>query len=287
MRASAVVLLLAPEHLTAANLRKRYLLSLSEDSKRLQIVLAAEMRLLDSFFCSPMPRHTKSPTLWSHRNWLMKRFRPHLYGELAPDILNLSLTLKSELKVIQLAAAHHPRNYYAFDYLRDLINHLEPCSEELSIYYDNVRNKVRAEYARHAIPAIQKFCEAHISDTSAWSALLFLLRTTGIHEISHQALAAILDLVTIYKWKGEAVWAFLRTAIAGGVQLQGSERHELEAQLKAFVAKLDEAPPVLGTKRKRGEDANELLIERDVVSVLERAKSAIQYISSNTTQDGV
>ncbi|KAI4137993.1 MAG: hypothetical protein LQ340_008078, partial [Diploschistes diacapsis] len=99
LASSAVLLLLHPEHLTAANERKRALLRLhdlllphrspspppphaaSRTHRRPPHDLPVEQDLLltTSLLTSPLRRHAKSPTLWAHRLWLLTYFRfPHI-----------------------------------------------------------------------------------------------------------------------------------------------------------------------------------------------------------------
>lgn len=282
MRASAVILLLSPEHLTAANIRKRYILSLSNDSSALVDALAAELRLLDSFFCSPLPRHTKSPTLWSHRRWLITSFMAQLCYRPAADGGSPSVTLSSELEVIQSAAVHHPRNYYAFDYLRKLVANILPGLDTVVSGQEEKRGATRAQLATEALTVMQKFCQAHLSDISAWSALLFLLRTAANVDKSFVALMTIIEMAIKYRWKNESVWVFLRTAIAGGVQLSEEQTGELESCLWSYVTDLEEALPPAAHSSHEG-SADEFLADRDTATVLGRAKSALGYMSKNAT----
>ncbi|KAI0552746.1 hypothetical protein F4679DRAFT_49596 [Xylaria curta] len=66
--ATSILLLMDPEHLTAANIRKR---ALSVPSNLTQATLKKEKWFVDTLLTARLHRHTKSPTLWSHRRWLV------------------------------------------------------------------------------------------------------------------------------------------------------------------------------------------------------------------------
>ncbi|TAQ86916.1 hypothetical protein B7494_g4771 [Chlorociboria aeruginascens] len=70
---TAVILLINPEHLTAANARKRLIQACQARSgTELHAALAEELMFTDSMLTSQLHRHTKSPTLWGHRRWLVE-----------------------------------------------------------------------------------------------------------------------------------------------------------------------------------------------------------------------
>jgi hypothetical protein len=88
LRATAVILFQSPEHLTACNIRKRNLVELMrrhEDNVNAEVdsrtsselllgALFYELTLTKSLLSSQLPRHAKSPTLWTHRRWLFTTF---------------------------------------------------------------------------------------------------------------------------------------------------------------------------------------------------------------------
>lgn len=190
-----MLLVCDPEHLTAANLRKRHLCDVKDN---LQGAVQYELWILDSLLTSPLKRHTKSPTLWSHRRFLYQRF---------PNLLNPDL----ELQTILQSAEKHPMNYYAFDYARRLTN-LNTSSAQ----------------------TVFSYCKVHVSDTSAWMFLLFLLinhchdpiwEWTIIEETTNRCLK--------FNFKQESVWSFLRLALVSNRWRGLGEREHLLLTLEA------------------------------------------------------
>ncbi|KAJ6179221.1 hypothetical protein N7519_009682 [Penicillium mononematosum] len=118
-----MMLLFDCEHLTACNWRKRRLWAamaqcpgISNQTSAATELLEAELTLMSSYQCSPLHRHTKSPTLWHHRLWVVVHLlqKRHWSPE---DLLKLQRT---ELEVVLRAGELHPKNYYAFSYMRQL-----------------------------------------------------------------------------------------------------------------------------------------------------------------------
>ncbi len=136
LKPSLILLLFDPEHLTAANARKRHLLARSSgldyEPDALREDVSAELTLLESLCTSPLHRHSKSITLFSHRRWVVRTFHRLMYeepvGEGAADAAcntNPSRTWQTfcqrELDMVLRAGARHPKNYVAFSYLRWLL----------------------------------------------------------------------------------------------------------------------------------------------------------------------
>lgn len=92
LSATRVLLLWDPNHITAANFRKRHLLSRSQfkaaSISNLQStphhsappaasflsILRSELSFLTSLVTSPLPKAPKASTLWAHRLWLVRSF---------------------------------------------------------------------------------------------------------------------------------------------------------------------------------------------------------------------
>ncbi|CZR59634.1 uncharacterized protein PAC_09528 [Phialocephala subalpina] len=200
--ATAVILLMDPEHLTAANTRKR-LIQLFQDGPEaeLKAALKKEFLFVDSYLTSRLHRHTKSPTLWSHRRWLLE--------------VSASLHLKHDIlrdleDVILVAAERHPKNYYAWSHMRWLTH---TCSTESSSVNE----------LPQIITVVKNWCLRHPGDTSGFSFLLFGLSHSkfanlGDSDISNTCSAVCTDVLRLavsFKWTHESVWVFLRTAVAG------------------------------------------------------------------------
>ncbi|KAL8969751.1 MAG: hypothetical protein Q9183_001848 [Haloplaca sp. 2 TL-2023] len=139
--ASGVLQLWDGNHLTACGFRKRYLLRLrdacsgsdsrgainrdvdqeaTKEGKSIKEVVQREWLWLSSLLTSPLYRHTKSETLWSHRIWLLRNFSM----EVMSDGESRGAWLRKELEVVMKAGDSHPRNYYAWWYGRLLVRFL-------------------------------------------------------------------------------------------------------------------------------------------------------------------
>ncbi|KAF4342984.1 prenyltransferase [Fusarium beomiforme] len=192
-RSTAVMLLMDPEHLTAANARKRLIRNKLEDS-HLQKILHDEKHLVDSLLTSRLHRHTKSPTLWNHRRWLMEQLRLH----------NIDVPVEDDLtRIIMVSGERHPRNYYAWCHARYLVNtFILPSSSS-------------QEEILRMIITMQKWCFAHHNDISGWQFLIFLLdkQPAETSPVFHETL----KLAASFKWGNESVWYFLRHVAARGV----------------------------------------------------------------------
>ena len=224
MQAARLILLYDPEHLTAANFRKRRLVTLSKrysaSDNILQSALRAELLLLDSILTSPLHRQTKSPTLWHHRAWLLRL-------EMAAAFLQRQPFLEAELHIVLQAAGRHPCNYYAWQYARGLLHYLQESTR-------GVNNGAVA-----FITNVKSFCFTHPSDTSAWSFLLFLLARIEIPLASYDLVGDVLAFVFNMRLPHTSVWVFLRTAICAGWPRNCIAKADILAQLREFVGQLE------------------------------------------------
>jgi len=194
LAATAVVLLMDPEHLTAANTRKRLLQEAIDtaDCPPAESV-ARERHLLDSFLTSHLHRHTKSPTLWSHRRWLVDYSASlGLPADVAADITN----------VVMVSAKRHPRNYYAWCHARWLTGLLTAPGSEAD------RSRV--------LSATKNWCFQQHTDISGWSFLYFQLvdARSVAAEVCSSTFVEVVKLARSLRWTNESVWVFLRTMAA-------------------------------------------------------------------------
>ncbi|KAK1243290.1 hypothetical protein MKX07_003918 [Trichoderma sp. CBMAI-0711] len=192
-RATAVILLMDPEHLTAANTRKRLLRDAIKSGTDIGSNLQDELYFIDSLLTSRLHRHTKSPTLWSHRQWLMQQFQHH---NLAIDPTN---TMKS---VILIAAERHPRNYYAWLHARYLT---QAVAETAS-------SQEQEQHLSGILGAAHKWALAHHDDVSGWAFLMFFLDRHP--EYAGPVVGEATRRAVSYHWRNEAVWYFLRNIVA-------------------------------------------------------------------------
>jgi hypothetical protein len=203
LRSTAVILLMDPEHLTAANMRKR-LITNKLDDRNLGDILQLEKHLVDSLLTSRLHRHTKSPTLWNHRRWLMEQFR----------LRGTTVTVEDDLaRIIMISGERHPRNYYAWCHARYLIKtFILPSSNA-------------EEALSRIITTTQKWCFAHHNDISGWQFLIFLLDKQPTETSS--VFRETLKLTGSFKWRNESVWYFLRHVAARGATI--TDRDEFES----------------------------------------------------------
>ena len=202
--ATAVMLLMDPEHLTAANARKRLIQKSQRDPKaNLEQILKRELHLVDSYLTSRLHRHTKSPTLWSHRRWILDVCKSS----------QMEYDIHHDLKTVALVAAErHPRNYYAWCHLRWLVQSFTTCSGI----------PITASDFDRLLPVVKDWCLRHPADTSGLSFLLFCLSIPGnFGEVSKMQLRSsicseVLRLAVSFQWTHETIWVFLRTLIASG-----------------------------------------------------------------------
>lgn len=248
LAATAVQLLMDPEHLTAANTRKRVLVRRSASggsSSRgtLAHAVRAEFRLVDSLLTSRLHRHTKSPTLWSHRRWLVQRCAEWSSSSSSPLLLPAAAVADVHdvlRRVVMVSAERHPRNYYAWCHARFLVGPLvspSPSSSRSGEEEDGVDDDYGDDGALEKIlDTTKRWAFGHHTDVSGWSFLWwFLLQSLGatgavVQEASRRGrrrrraaavVAEAAELAVSLRWANESVLAFLRTAAASGLLPHG------------------------------------------------------------------
>ncbi|KAK1777007.1 hypothetical protein QBC45DRAFT_434628 [Copromyces sp. CBS 386.78] len=194
--ATAVILLMDPEFLTAANTRKRLVQKqLLDDNQMAWTVLTKEKAFLDSLLTSRLHRHTKSPTLWNHRRWLVGHYSSRgLMVDVVGDIKN----------IVSVAGERHPRNYYAWCHAR---------------YLAGILGKEDSDY-ENLLMVVKHWCCQHHNDVSGWSFLYYLLdnldRSRQNTRIISSTFSEVLNYVASCRLTNESVWVFLRTLAASG-----------------------------------------------------------------------
>jgi protein prenyltransferase alpha subunit repeat containing protein 1 len=223
--ATAVILLMDPEHVTAANSRKKMIQQLRTDSEaELHGVLSRELLVIDSFLTSWLHRHTKSPTLWGHRRWLLQVLCS----------LNFPHDIERDLqKVVLVAAERHPRNYYAWLHLRWLVQNLQEQDD------GNPGDPPVLDQSK-ILSVVKDWCLRHPSDTSGWSFLLFQLFSIELPksvwaETYSSICREVLGIASSFQWTHESVWVFLRTLVASG-KIQEEQRSSFFKTVEAAVA---------------------------------------------------
>ncbi|ROV95765.1 hypothetical protein VPNG_08743 [Cytospora leucostoma] len=194
LAATSVMLLMDPENLTAANARKRLSIAEGHESReRLLSLIKRDGCFIDSLLTSRLHRHTKSPTLWSHRRWLVQTASSH---GIQPDVVGV---VKN---VVMIAGERHPRNYYAWCHARWLTG-LIPDDDDK----DNILEQL--------VVVTKGWCFRNHTDTSGWSFLHFLLTRLG-GPTSLAVLEETTGLAASLQWANESTWIFLRTLAASG-----------------------------------------------------------------------
>lgn len=215
--ATAVILLMDPEHLTAANTRKRIFRDWEEQGGLhsppgwLEAYVIGEKWFIDSLLTSRLHRHTKSPTLWSHRRWLTLEY---LY---AFDLWDVE---KDMSKIVMVAAERHPRNYYAWHHARLLVALADDDADEVVTAEVKDPEAVRQGLLR----AVAEWCTRHHDDISGWSFLVHLLTKEGWYnpDTVSTLVGNVHKLTRSMRWTNESVWWFLRT-VAASIYLEGGD----------------------------------------------------------------
>jgi hypothetical protein len=222
--ATVVILLMDPEHITAANARKRIIKCLRKGSETdYQSVLRRELLVTDGFLTSWLHRHNKSPNLWGHRRWLLQEL----------NSLNVPHDIEWDIEaVIFIAAERHPRNYYGWLHLRWLLRTFHNKGASLG--------GPDAFHQQKSLGVVKDWCLKHPSDTSGWSFLLFYLLTTNSSksfriERNSSICGEVLDLAISFKWTHETIWAFLRTLVATG-EIMEDQRSSFFNTIQAVMA---------------------------------------------------
>lgn len=253
-----IILLFDCEHLTACNWRKRWLNALIQrnavnsestksfssdtdvdDDHRLLKLLERERSLMTTYLCSPLHRHTKSPSLWQHRLWVMTQLMKFKFRQPcrdstvdekridgasipAEDVQSLIL---AELAVVLRAGEQHPKNYYAFSYMRQLHSAASRflagvvCEATVGKDEDFAKSSLSSQLAECMIDQTLTWCLAHLQDISGWTFLFYLLDTVAPADERDQDLRlqrqkTVVDkvihfAVNIAAWEGESLWTFV------------------------------------------------------------------------------
>ncbi|KAL9629063.1 MAG: hypothetical protein Q9164_007036 [Protoblastenia rupestris] len=241
-RATSVMLLWDPNYSTVINWRKRIMLrsvggwqggegtceeGISQGDRKREI-LEQELLFLESLLTSPLPKHTKSSTLWAHRLWLFRTFWLADFvglwgGEDGGSKRYIQSTRRDyremdafslwerELAVVMKAGERHPRNYYAWNYARELLDRL--VNSELCLTVQ------KHSLAEQTLERTKKWCFMHPRDISGWTFLLWVLELvfTKVGDEKRENTVRVIIWETTgfmrkYDWRGESVEWFLKNA---------------------------------------------------------------------------
>lgn len=208
LHATKVMLLFDPEHLTAAHFRKRRLLALkaeigTRNSMEYSKALQQELCFLNSILTSPLHRQSKSPTLWYHRLWLLNLLIP-IKKQTAQG--QMTAFWRAELDAVCKSGEQHPKNYYAWQYARRLVESFENAEIVLTFSHK-----------------VKDWCCKHPSDISGWSFLYFLI--TKLENIAKRSdiVKEVLSYALNLQVDRESLWVFLRTVLTHDTLQDGYE----------------------------------------------------------------
>lgn len=246
LKATSILLLFDPNHVTAANFRKRHI---RQCSRTIQIdprdqhaadaaappsraeALNNELAFLTSLLTSPLIKHAKSSTLWAQRLWIFQHSLDVLIS-MQDTEMDESQTSKHiwsrELHVVMKAGERHPRNYYAWNYARQLFG-IVRCFVGRVGDYRNLLIVTSGE--------VHRWCLMQPRDISGWAFLGFWLENVRDQERRREHLRSSDGLVKIegevgrvakgtrawvkkYDWKGESVEWFLKALEELGLEEQ-------------------------------------------------------------------
>lgn len=204
-----IMLLFDCEHLSACNWRKRWLRAAVDGCAQNQDqinstkqALNRELTLLTTYQCSPLHRHTKSPTLWSHRLWALRQlFQIEHWDRNA--LLQLA---QAELNGVLRAGELHPKNYYAFAYMQQL-HHLLSNVADVTNMAD--RSIWSVQQARALLDPVLVWCMANPRDISGWMLAKYLLGCISEQQVRAEALRKIVVFARDIGWKSESLWNFV------------------------------------------------------------------------------
>lgn len=291
LEATLVLLLFDPEYLTAANARKRYLVSRSDALSRsepdtLRRLIVAELKVIESFCTSPLHRHSKSPTLFSHRRWVVQTFHyllSHSPYDPALDGAGVLSEWKSmylrEVNMVLRAGERHPKNYVAFNHLRWVLQ-LRPAP--LSNCCTSSSSQI---FLFDLTEMMFRWCWSHPNDTSGWSFLEFIIVRGKPSQDVADMLEKTLDLALDFSWTQESVWTFFRTILASDATVTASYKARLLQRIQEKVNGATSSP--------RGETsmATDIRITHitEVAELqklqMKRALQWIEYYASPSTMD--
>jgi len=234
--ATAVMLLLDPEYLTAANTRKRLILRYEGGSRsEFEEFLKDELRFVDGYLTSRLHRHTKSPTVWSHRRWILEKLKD----------LNMEHDILEDLgSVVLIAAERHPRNYYAWSHMRWLVQVFHNSRTRTA---DDAKSQ--SDYLK-LTSVVKDWCLKNPSDISGFAFLLFCLFNLGPSSTAARTercsgiCGDVLRLAVSFKWTYESVWVFLRTVVASNICTEQT-RIEFHQAIETISTARPDGRPVL------------------------------------------
>ena len=168
----------------------------------MRAAVVQELRFLETLLTSPLKKHTKAPTLWAQRGWVISTFwddAVNLYEDEREEIGSVPRFWNSELGVVMRAGERHPRNYYAWQYAR--------------VLFRIVQGKMTGQEVVAGLERVKGWCFLHPRDISGWGFLMFLVQVVvegGGGEEVRRVVGETREWVGKYEWEGESVEWFLK-----------------------------------------------------------------------------
>lgn len=194
--------------------------------------LAEEYRLTNILLSSRLSHHNKSPMLWNYHQYIVSLRVRRAHSDIADRdrVRFIEDLCKLELQTVFASAKHHFMNYYAWDNARWIFQTLySPLLYSPSArYYSTVYIR---KFLENIVSKVKKWCQAHASDSSAWSYfqwILFFYVDNSFRESSAdlptsrkldnslllQCVTDTIKFATTISLPHESVWCFLRRIIS-------------------------------------------------------------------------
>jgi hypothetical protein len=133
--------------------------------------------------------------------------------------------IRTELSVVFKAGEHHPKNYYAFSYMRQFLatfiraltdSHnadkmpaeapaLKPVKSDSLMLVQSLPGMV--------VDETHSWCLAHPRDISGWTFLLHLLEATSDETAQRRLIKETVQFALDVGWEGESLWVFVDLAM--------------------------------------------------------------------------
>ncbi|GAB1191520.1 hypothetical protein APSETT444_000699 [Aspergillus pseudonomiae] len=112
--------------------------------------------------------------------------------------------LKSELDIVFRAGELHPRNYYAFNYIRQVVGVLSNATKA---------QEGPSALAESILDSTLSWCLAHPSDISGWMFMLYLLEAVPRADLQLNTVQRVVRYALDVGWEGESLWTFVDLSV--------------------------------------------------------------------------
>ncbi|KAL9629822.1 MAG: hypothetical protein Q9204_005056 [Flavoplaca sp. TL-2023a] len=207
---------------------------------QIQEAVEAELAWVETLVTSPLDgKQAKSSWVWTHRMWILQTFPMAVCNGLPGEGSNgytadegIDAWIKKELQIVMIAGERHPRNYYAWNYARGVI--------QISM------RTLSGDGWEECMRTIHQWCLTHPRDISGWAFLVFLIDQRDLFAGTDESLNAdqmvedvfVKTIVFVRKfgWRGESVEWFLGAAKHLGFEIEKSDRLEQDSSAAPDVS---------------------------------------------------